>query len=145
MQAAASSRRPKKPKSCYTCRLLLTALGLLATAPSWAADLSSPPAAGSHTRTAQKTPAQQPPSLPSDAQASDDSRKLPKPDVRIIHEKNKTIEEYRVGGKLRYIKITPKHGKPYYLVDEDGDGIPETYYSPFQGPPPINQWLLLKW
>jgi hypothetical protein len=39
----------------------------------------------------------------------------------------------------------PKHGKPYYLVDRNGDGIPETYYDPLKGPPPINQWLLLKW
>lgn len=33
-----------------------------------------------------------------------------------------TIEEYRVGGKLYMIKVTPKHGKPYYLVDDLGDG-----------------------
>jgi hypothetical protein len=33
-----------------------------------------------------------------------------------------TIEEYRVGGHLYMIKIIPKHGKPYYLVDDRGDG-----------------------
>lgn len=146
MPAAVSNRLLKKPRSCSTCSLLLlAALGLSAAGPAWAADMSSPPPAGSQTRDAQKQPQQQPPDLPSDAQASDDSRNLPKPDVRIIHEKDKTIEEYRVDGKLRYIKITPKHGKPYFLVDRDGDGIPETYYDPLKGPPPINQWLLLRW
>ena len=30
--------------------------------------------------------------------------------------------EYRVGGKLFMIKVTPKFGKPYYLVDNKGDG-----------------------
>jgi len=110
-----------------------------------AEDMSSPPAEGSHTQTEAKNPQKRPPDLPSDAQPSDDSRNLPKPEVRIIHEKDKTVEEYRVGGRLRYVKITPKHGKPYYLVDRNGDGIPETYYDPMKGPPPINQWLLLKW
>jgi len=33
-----------------------------------------------------------------------------------------TIEEYRIGGKLYMIKVTPKYGKPYYLVDDQGDG-----------------------
>jgi len=101
--------------------------------------------AGSHTRNVQAKPEKTPPALPSDAKASDDSRNLPTPDVKIIHEKDKTIEEYRVGGKIRYIKITPRHGKPYYLVDRDGDGVAETYYDPLKGPPPINQWLLLEW
>ena len=33
-----------------------------------------------------------------------------------------TVEEYREGGKLYMIKITPKVGPPYYLVDDLGDG-----------------------
>lgn len=44
------------------------------------------------------------------------------PPVTITTQKEQTIEEYRVGGKLYAIKITPKHGKPYYLVDDLGDG-----------------------
>jgi hypothetical protein len=32
------------------------------------------------------------------------------------------VEEYRANGKLYMIKITPKHGVPYYLVDDKGDG-----------------------
>lgn len=147
MRTVALSPLPKKLKSCCTCSLLLLAAGsLLTSLPATAADISKPPAAGSQTRNADKQPQKQPPSLPGvDSQPSDDSRNLPKPEVHIIHEKDKTIEEYRVGGVLRYIKIIPRHGKPYYLVDKDGDGIPETYYGPFNGPPPINQWLLLKW
>lgn len=147
MRTVALNPLPKKLKSCFTCSLLLLAAGgLLASGSVLAADMSKPPPAGSQTRDADRKPQQQPPALPSDdAHPSDDSRNLPKPEVRIIHEKDKTVEEYRVGGVLRYIKIIPRHGKPYYLVDKDGDGIPETYYGPFSGPPPINQWLLLKW
>lgn len=42
--------------------------------------------------------------------------------VTITKETEQTVEEYRVGGKLYMIKITPKHGVPYYLIDDQGDG-----------------------
>jgi hypothetical protein len=44
------------------------------------------------------------------------------PEVTITKETEQTVEEYRAGGKLYMIKITPKHGVPYYLVDDRGDG-----------------------
>lgn len=33
------------------------------------------------------------------------------------------VEEYRVKGRLYMLKVTPPHGKPYYLVDMKGDGL----------------------
>jgi hypothetical protein len=44
------------------------------------------------------------------------------PEVTITKEAEQTVEEYRANGKLYMIKITPKHGVPYYLVDDRGDG-----------------------
>ena len=44
------------------------------------------------------------------------------PEVTITKQTEQTVEEFRVGGKLYMIKITPKLGKPYYLVDDRGDG-----------------------
>ncbi len=44
------------------------------------------------------------------------------PQVTITKKGEQTIEEYRVGGRLYMIKITPKHGHPYYLIDDRGDG-----------------------
>lgn len=44
------------------------------------------------------------------------------PQITIIQEEGQTSEEYRLGGKLYMIKVTPKGGKPYYLVDDKGDG-----------------------
>lgn len=32
------------------------------------------------------------------------------------------IEEYRVAGILRMVKVTPRRGVTYYLVDRNGDG-----------------------
>lgn len=81
------------------------------------------------------------PTLPNEA---DDSRNIPQPDVRIIRKKDAVIEEYRVNGHLRFVKITPSIGSPYYMVDTDGDGILETKEDDFSNPP-INQWLLLEW
>ena len=43
--------------------------------------------------------------------------------VAVRTEKNvDTIEEYRVGGTLRMVKVTPARGAAYYLYDSDGDG-----------------------
>lgn len=51
-----------------------------------------------------------------------------------------TLEEYRVAGQLRMVKITPARGAPYYLYDRDGDGaldrddadkVPQTYWKLF--------------
>ena len=32
------------------------------------------------------------------------------------------IEEYRVGGLLRIVKVTPARGPTYYMIDDNGDG-----------------------
>ena len=39
------------------------------------------------------------------------------------------IEEFRVGGLLRMVKITPARGVPYYLVDRNGDGRLEGHHG----------------
>ena len=44
------------------------------------------------------------------------------PQVTIIKRGTDTIEEYRIGGKLYMIKVTPANGSPYYLVDSQGNG-----------------------
>ena len=44
------------------------------------------------------------------------------PPITIIKKTEQTVEEYRVAGKLYMIKIIPKVGPPYYLVDDRGDG-----------------------
>lgn len=80
------------------------------------------------------------PTLPDE----DDSRNIPQPEVRIIRKKDTVIEEYRVNGRLRFVKITPSVGLPYYMVDTDGDGVLETRENDLDNPP-INQWILLEW
>src|SRR5512134_3771975 len=44
------------------------------------------------------------------------------PQVTILKRGTDTVEEYRIGGRLYMIKVTPARGAPYYLVDHRGDG-----------------------
>ena len=44
------------------------------------------------------------------------------PQVTTVERENEKIEEYRVKGRLTMVKVTPRHGRPYYLVPEGPDG-----------------------
>lgn len=44
------------------------------------------------------------------------------PDISVRQEANQTLREYRVNGKLYAIKVEPKDGSAYFLVDRNGDG-----------------------
>ena len=44
------------------------------------------------------------------------------PRVTIRREGESEIQEYRVRGKLYMMRVTPKNGRPYILVDHRGDG-----------------------
>ncbi|NWG30364.1 MAG: DUF2782 domain-containing protein [Rhodocyclaceae bacterium] len=44
------------------------------------------------------------------------------PQVTIRKQGEDKVEEYRINGRLYMIKVTPPHGKPYYLVDRKGTG-----------------------
>jgi len=44
------------------------------------------------------------------------------PKITIRKEGGDTHEEYRIGGKLYMIKVTPATGKPYFLIDPNGQG-----------------------
>ena len=44
------------------------------------------------------------------------------PQVTIVQRGDSKEEQFRVNGKLYMIKVTPPHGRPYYLIDQKGDG-----------------------
>jgi hypothetical protein len=54
--------------------------------------------------------------------AMDASSDVDEPEVTITKQAVQTVEEYRSGGRLYMIKVTPKNAPPYYLVDDHGDG-----------------------
>ena len=82
-----------------------------------------------------------PPPLPEELQNYED---VPQPEVTIIRREDRIIEEVRMNGQLRYIKVTPNKGAPYYFIDTDGDGNVDTRKHELDNPT-INQWILKRW
>ena len=82
-------------------------------------------------------PIPEPPPLPAGV-ANEEAQ----PEVSISTRGEDKIEEYRIHGKLYMIKVTPKVGKPYYLVDHKGDGV----FSPAsERELSVPMWLILSW
>jgi len=69
---------------------------------------------------------------------------LLEPQVTIIRREREVIEEYRVSGQLYMVRITPRSGPPYFLIDTDGDGSLETRRNELSNPE-IPQWVLFRW
>jgi hypothetical protein len=44
------------------------------------------------------------------------------PRVLIQRQEGDRIEEYRQGGRVVMLRVTPRDGPPYYLVDNTGNG-----------------------
>jgi len=44
------------------------------------------------------------------------------PDIEIRRESNAEYQDYSVNGNTYMVKVNPKHGRPYYLMDSDGNG-----------------------
>jgi len=66
-------------------------------------------------------------------------------EVTIQSGKAGIVEELRVNGQLYAIRITPKRGVPYYLVDSDGDGNLETRKNDTDSDLLIPAWVIKKW
>ncbi|KNC14988.1 MULTISPECIES: DUF2782 domain-containing protein [Pseudomonas] len=75
-------------------------------------------------------------------QAADDAPSAD-PDVTIRQDGDKTIQEYRQNGFLYAIKITPKHGKPYFLVR--ADGTDDNFIRSDQPDMLIPAWKIFEW
>ena len=45
------------------------------------------------------------------------------PQVTITRRKDQTVEEARVNGRLVWIKVTPLHGRPYFLIPDGGEDM----------------------
>ena len=100
---------------------------LLATAPVWAQGDRLP------------LPAVPPP--PPGMEAFDAALE---PEVNIIKAETETREEFRINGKLYMVKVTPAVGKPYYLVDRQGNGVMiESEINPHPVSPPM--WIIHSW
>jgi hypothetical protein len=85
--------------------------------------------------------APEPPELPEAVQSGEELE----PEITLIQRENETIEEYRINGQLFKVKITPSSGPPYYLIDQDGDGVLETRANDSTTDSQVPQWILYSW
>lgn len=59
---------------------------------------------------------------------------VPEGEVVITAGKSITLHEYRRDGQVYKVKVVPKKGRPYLLVDSNGDGNLDQM-----------QWILVSW
>lgn len=66
------------------------------------------------------------------------------PQVTIIRRDTETLEEVRIGGELKFVKVTPRTGVPYYLVpDPNGQQFIRRDSLDISIKVPL--WVLLSW
>jgi hypothetical protein len=78
-------------------------------------------------------------------QTPDEQPILPKKQqdqVTIVQDGDKLMEIHQANGKVYGIKVTPKHGKPYYLVDLKGDG---KFVQRQDERMLVPEWVILSW
>lgn len=67
------------------------------------------------------------------------------PEVTIIRRERETVEEFRINGELYMIKVTPKKGVPYYMMDSDGDGRLDTRQNELDPRLLVPSWVIFRW
>lgn len=86
-------------------------------------------------------PIPEPPAMPANASSAQEDE----PEVTIRERSGgEKAEEYRVRGKLYMVKVTPAHGKPYYLIDQRGDGV-FTRMDGLDTGLKVPQWVIHSW
>jgi len=75
----------------------------------------------------------------------DEEDPLSAAEVTIIKTEERVVEEYRVNGRIVQVKITPKNGYPYYLIDTDGDGTLDVRSSEAFKRTTVNTWKIYQW
>jgi hypothetical protein len=64
----------------------------------------------------------EPPELALPAPGADQDDASLEPQITITNRGEDKVEEYRLNGRLYMIKVIPRIGLPYYLIDNYGDG-----------------------
>ena len=68
------------------------------------------------------------------------------PSVRIRSRDNgDVVEEYRQGGVVTMVKVTPARGKPYYIMDNNGDGRLDRADAEAAGGVVPVSWIIAEW
>jgi hypothetical protein len=66
------------------------------------------------------------------------------PQITVTQRDRETVEEARVNGNIVWIKVTPRHGRPYYLVP-DGGGHTYIRRDSLDTALKVPMWTLFSW
>ncbi len=72
-----------------------------------------------------------------------DLEKPATPEITTTKKGQDVVEEYRMNGELYMMKVTPPHGKSYYMMKEDKDGAWSRMDGP-GNPMSIPKWVLFR-
>jgi hypothetical protein len=64
------------------------------------------------------------------------------PQVTTTKDGDRTVQEYRVRGKVYMQRVTPKNGRPYVLMDHKGDGTFTKQDNTLDNGVRVPQWVL---
>jgi hypothetical protein len=68
---------------------------------------------------------------------------VPAVNIRRDEKTGDVIEEYRLNGRLQMVKVTPRVGPSYQLIDTNGDGKLDSH--DFEGGVRPVYWTLFEW
>lgn len=120
-------------------RSVFLIVAVLLSLPAWTAEPVKKPTPAPSTNVPPPPPLPKR-SPPTDSAAEPDTFE---PEVTITTRGDTTYEEHRANGKVFMIKVTPKHGKPYYLIDEEGAG--QFRRSDMEPKIAIPRWIIKSW
>ena len=66
------------------------------------------------------------------------------PQVTITQQGDETREEVRMGGELKFVRVTPRHGRTYYLVPDSG-GHKFIRRDSLDSGVKVPMWVLFSW
>jgi hypothetical protein len=90
-------------------------------------------------------PIESPPDITPPSPAGLNGEEELQPEVKIIKREEDIIYEYRINDQLYMVKIVPRIGYPYYLVDGDGDGSLESRYNTLEPNLVVPRWMIYRW
>jgi hypothetical protein len=67
------------------------------------------------------------------------------PQVTIIRRDEQVVEEVRIKGELQYVKVTPRHGRPYFLIPTDTGAYTLLRSDELDIKLKVPMWVLFSW
>jgi hypothetical protein len=121
-------------------RIVYLIVVLLMSMPAWTAEPAKKPAPVPSGAVPPPPPIPKR-SAPSDGPAEPENNF--EPEITITTRGDTTYEEHRSNGRVYMIKVTPKQGKPYYLIDEEGAG--QFRRSDLEPKILVPRWVIKSW